>query len=257
MKKLPLLLALACLFMLGACSKTDENGTAQVTVRLTDGPAAYDHVYIDIQKVEVTMEGSSAVNIAPVRPGIYDILDFRNGLDTLLFRANLPAGKVGQIRLILGTNNSVVANGVSYPLNTPSAQESGLKLNLHESFEANGAYTIWIDFDAAKSIVVTGNGSYKLKPVIRAYSETTNGQIKGYVLPLTAGATVYAASGTDTLSAIPASADGYFKISGIPAGTYKVWVNPAAGSTLLPFAKTGIQVVYGTQVDLGTITLVP
>jgi len=257
MKKFPLLLATIAVALFSACSKDDNNGTARVTMRLTDGPAAYDHVYIDIKQVEVTVEGSSAVILAPVRPGVYDILDFRNGLDTLLLQASLPTGKVGQIRLVLGANNSVVVKGTSYPLNTPSAQESGLKLNLHDEFAANGAYTIWIDFDAAKSIVQTGNGAYKLKPVIRAYSETTNGQLKGYILPLSAGATVYAAMGTDTLTAIPNTADGFFRISGMASGAYQVWVTPAAGSNLLPFSKANVQISYGTQTDLGTITLVP
>lgn len=192
-----------------------------------------------------------------MRAGVYDILDFRNGLDTLLLQASLPAGKIGQIRLVLGANNSVVVNGTSYPLNTPSAQESGLKLNLHNVLEANGAYTFWIDFDAAKSIVTTGNGGYKLKPVIRAYSEATNGQLKGYVLPLNAGATVYAAMGTDTLTAIPNTADGFFRISGMASGAYQVWVTPAAGSNLLPFNKANVQISYGTQTDLGSITLLP
>ena len=210
-------LKMLCLFLVAAlgfsaCKKdnnpTNSNGSATVNMRLTDGPSVYDHVYLDIQQVEVTMDGGSAITLAPVRAGIYDIMDFRNGLDTLLVRATLPAGTIQQIRLILGNNNSVVVNGNSYAMSTPSAQESGVKLNLHQTFAANGAYDIWIDFDAGKSIVQTGNGGYKLKPVMRAYSTATNGRIKGYVLPLNAAATVYAISGTDTLSAIPNAADG-------------------------------------------------
>ena len=133
--------------------------TADVTIRLTDGPADYDAVYIDIQQVEVTMQGSAAVALMPLRPGIYDLLQFRNGLDTLLLRAELPPGRVEQMRLILGNNNSVVVDGQVHALTTPSAQESGLKLNLHENFVAGGAYDVWIDFDAGKSIHMTGNGS--------------------------------------------------------------------------------------------------
>src|SRR5690606_125934 len=99
-----------------SCKKDSEpapasGSTASVNFHLTDDPANYDAVYIDIQSVEVTMEGSAAVVLTPLRPGIYDLLQFRNGLDTLLLRADLPAGKIGQIRLILGNNNSVVVNG--------------------------------------------------------------------------------------------------------------------------------------------------
>lgn len=256
----PVVLMLSSLIAFNSCKKDDNNnsgGTAQVSMHLTDGPSSvYDHVYIDIQQVEVTMSGSSAVTLAPIRPGVYDILQFRNGLDTLLMRASLPAGTVSQIRLILGSNNSVVVGGTSYPLNTPSAQESGLKLNLNQTFAANGSYDIWLDFDAAKSIVVTGSGMYKLKPVIRAYSATTNGSVKGYILPLTSLAVVYAINGTDTLAAIPNSIDGFFKISGMASGTYTIMVQPGI-SGLAVYSQTGVSVTYGTVLDLGTITLHP
>lgn len=256
----PLLLVLASAVFFVSCKKDDNNnsgGTAQVNMHLTDGPSSvYDHVYIDIQQVEVTMSGSSAVTLTPIRPGVYDILQFRNGLDTLLMRASIPAGTVSQIRLILGSNNSVVVGGVSYPLNTPSAQESGLKLNLGQTFAANGSYDIWIDFDAAKSIVLTGSGTYKLKPVIRAYSATTNGSIKGYVLPLTSMATVYAINATDTMTAIPNSADGFFEIRGMASGTYNIMIQPGI-TGLSVYSQTGVNVSYGTVTDIGTITLHP
>lgn len=238
--------------------KDDNNtngGTAKLTMRLTDAPANYDHVYIDIQEVVVTVEGSAAVSVVPVRPGIYDLLDFSNGVDTLLMEATVPAGAVSQIRLVLGNNNSVVIDGETYPMSTPSAQESGLKLNLKETLVAGGAYTFWIDFDAGKSIVQTGNGGYKLKPVIRAYSAQTNGRIKGYIQPLNALATVYAVYGTDTLSAIP-DANGFFMFSGLAEGSYTIIVEPALLG-LQVYTETNVQVSYGAETNLGVITLQP
>ncbi len=251
-------LSIGCIAFGTSCSKdnnSNSSGTAQVSMHLTDGPAVYDHVYLDIQKVEVTVSGSSAVTLSAIRPGVYDILQFRNGMDTLLLRANLPAGQVGQIRLILGSNNSVVVNGTTYALNTPSGTTSGVKLNLHDALVAGGAYDIWIDFDAAKSIVQNGNGNYQLQPVVRAYSQTTNGQVKGNVLPLSAGAVVYASNGTDTLSAIPSPVDGFFAFSGMASGTYSLWINPLPASGLHVYSQSNIQVSYGTAVNLGTITL--
>jgi hypothetical protein len=237
-----------------ACKKKDEaKKTAQLNVHLTDAPASYDAVNIDIQKVELTMSGGAAVTIIPYRAGVYNVLDFNNGLDTLLARYSVPEGTVQQIRLVLGTNNSIVVDGTTYPLNTPSAQESGVKLNLHESFVANGSYDVWVDFDAAKSIVQTGNGSFKLKPVIRAYSALTNGRIQGNVLPLAAMATVYAINGTDTSAAIPASADGYFSIGGLAEGSYNLMVVPAI-TPWLTYSST-VSVSFGVVANVGTITL--
>ncbi len=245
-----------CALGLFSCKKGDNNnnsGTTTINMHLKDGPGAYDAVWLNIQDVEVTMEGSSAVTLAPIRPGMYDLLQFKNGLDTLLLRATLPAGKINQIRLILGDGNAVVVDGVTEALTTPSAQESGLKLNLNETFAAGGAYDIWIDFDASKSINQTGNGKYMLKPVIRAYSALTDGRVKGYVLPAAAFTTVYVTNGVDTYSAIPGP-DGYFMITGLPAGSYQVTYDAAVvGYTDVTI--NNVQVSYGVTTDLGIKTL--
>lgn len=242
-----------------ACKKDDAKNqstqTAKISMHLTDAPADYDAVYIDVQSVEVTMEGSAAVVIPAIRPGVYDLLKFRNGMDTLLARADVPAGKISQMRLILGTNNSVVVDGQTYPMNTPSAQESGLKLNIKQEFAAGGAYDVWIDFDAGKSIVKTGNDKYQLKPVVRAYTALTDGRIKGYVLPGAALATVYATNGTDVYAAIPA-ADGFFMFTGLPEGTYAVTLD-ASVVAFTDITINNIQVKFGATADLGITTLKP
>ncbi|MCD6013195.1 MAG: hypothetical protein K0Q79_3057 [Flavipsychrobacter sp.] len=222
-------------------------------MRLTDAPGDYDAVYIDIQQIVFKVAGRAEVVLIPNRPGIYNLLTFRNGLDTLLVNATVPAGTVEQIRLVLGSNSSIVVDGISYPLNTPSAQESGLKLNFHTTLDVNASYTIWLDFDAGKSILQTGSGTYKLKPVIRAYSALTNGRIEGYVLPAAALATVYAIQGTDTAAAIPNSIDGHFVISGLPQGSYQLLVEPAL-TAYLSYSTT-VNVSFGTITNVGTITL--
>ncbi|MGZ5188552.1 MAG: DUF4382 domain-containing protein, partial [Kaistella sp.] len=175
MKKLQLLSAIVAAFSLSACTDDANGGSASVNVRLTDAPALYDRVNIDVQKIEFnTNNGWNSMNV--ITPGVYNLLDFRNGMDVLLAKAELPAGSLSQMRLVLGPNNSIVKDGVTYPLDTPSSMQSGLKFNWNQTLEENGAYNVWIDFDAARSIVKKGNGTYSLKPVIRAFSELTDGQ---------------------------------------------------------------------------------
>jgi len=116
-----------------ACQKdSSENngGKARLQVRLTDAPATYDAVNIDIQKVMInTSEDTSTtqgwVELPMLHPGVYNLLDFRNGIDTVLADMEVPAGRINQIRLILGNDNSVVIDGVEHELKTPSAQQSG------------------------------------------------------------------------------------------------------------------------------------
>jgi len=258
MKKLLLIVPLLILGFF-SCKKDSSNdntsGTAKVAMHITDGPSTYDAVYLNVQEVQINASNGAWISMTPVRPGLYDILRFRNGLDTLLGWADIPAGTVSQMRLILGDGNYVVVNGVSYPLTTPSAQESGLKLNIDQTLVAGSSYDFWIDFDAGRSIHQTGNGKYMLKPVMRAYSTLTDGRIKGYVLPLAADVTVYAITGTDTLSAIP-NPDGYFAFNGLSQGTYQLWFS-AAGATYQSLTLPNVSVTFGTVTDIGIITLVP
>src|SRR5579864_485077 len=98
-----------------ACKKS-SSGTGQLEVRLTDGPGPYDAVYIDVEKVEVNVSSDTGTSsgwqtLPLLHPGIYNLLNFRNGIDTVLASTSLPAGTLSQMRLVLGSNNSVVING--------------------------------------------------------------------------------------------------------------------------------------------------
>ncbi|MDZ7740829.1 MAG: DUF4382 domain-containing protein [Bacteroidota bacterium] len=137
----------------------------------------------------------------------------------------LPSGLVSQIRFELGSNNNIVVNGTTFPLSVPSGSASGLKLNLHQELEAGVNYYVLIDFDASASIIQTGNGQYKLKPVLDVIAEGVDGAISGQLEPA-AYAQVYAihevsldTSGTFT------SEEGYFLIQGLEAGEYTVKID--------------------------------
>jgi hypothetical protein len=246
-------------FILWSCNKSNSTatGTGRLQVMLTDGPANYDEVNIDVEKVEVnvssdtgTSSGWQTLNL--LRPGVYNLLKFSNGIDTVLAAADLPAGTLSQMRLVLGANNSVVIDSQSYPLKTPSAQQSGLKFNIHSTLTAGIVYRLWIDFDANRSIVSTGSGAYILKPVIRTYSEAIGGSIKGYALPSAAQPQVRATMGVDTLLALPDST-GYYFFGGVAAGTWNLLLH-AQDST---YRDTSFSVMVSTGVvtNAGAVTL--
>lgn len=263
MKKIILFLIPCAILGLTSCiknSSTSPSGPSSLSVYLVDAPAAYDKVYIDVQSVQVksstdSSEKSWQTLIIP-RTGVYNLLNFKNGLDTLLGTIQLPSGRISQLRLVLGPNNSIVLNGVTYPLTTPSAQQSGLKLAINANLVAGIDYKIWIDFDAARSIVQTGNGKYILKPVIRTFTQAESGGIKGIVLPVAAKGWVFAiANATDTVSSTPAElSSGVFLLRGIPASTYKVSFHATAG-TYRDTTFTGVTVTTGNITDLGTLKL--
>ena len=226
--------------------------TSRLEVRLTDSTGNFEAVNIDIQGVEVNgSNGSSGWVELDIEEGVYDILKLTNGLDTLLGSIELPAGKVQQIRLVLGPENSLKIDGQTIDLGTPSAQQSGLKLNLHANLIEGITYTVLLDFDAAKSIVARGNGTYSLKPVIRAIEEATSGAIKGSVTPFDATPAIYAIAGGDTVATAFTDDTGKFLVRGVPAGTYTVSIVP--GGTYVPVVKTGVAVTIGNVTDLGAI----
>lgn len=233
-----------------ACKK-EEDGTAQLKVYLTDAPGNFEHVFIDIQEVRIHSNNGGWASL-PINAGVYDLLEFNNGMDTLLCNVELPVGRISQIRLVLGNSNSVVVDGTTHSLTTPSAQTSGLKLNLHQELEANESYSIWLDFDAGSSVVLTGNGEYILKPVIRTFSDLTNGKIKGIVTPMNAIPTVYAIQNGDTLTAIPDN-NGFFMFCGVN-GTYDVHVVPSV-TGYSTAEVNGVQASFGIITDLGTIQI--
>lgn len=249
MKRINLVLSVIVVFsILSSCNKDPK--TYPVHVRMTDVTGPYDAVYIDLQAVEITGNDGEAVLIS-VNEGVYNLLDFSNGTDTLLATGALEVARLDQIRLILGTNNSVKVNGVTYPLSTPSADQTGLKLQVQQTLEAGVVYSVLLDFDANKSIVVLGNGSYKLKPVIRTIETAISGSIKGKIEPVGTLAVVTATSGVSYTSNVTSGGD--FIVMGLPAGTYSVTITPA--SPFNEFTQANVIVTIGVTTNIGTITL--
>ena len=172
MKKIFLLSISACLvFALNSCKK-DKTEYGSIVVNLTDAPATYLQVNVDIQSVEVHVvptSGSGQWVTLTTQSGVYDLLTLQNGIDTTIVTTNqLPAGKITQMRLILGSNNTVMdASGTVYPLTVPSGSQSGIKLPGPITVTANTSVQVLLDFDASKSVVQQGNGDFQMKPVIQ------------------------------------------------------------------------------------------
>lgn len=247
-----------------ACQKADtssSSGPSKMDIYLTDAPGNYKAVWIDVQEVKVKASSDSSdqgwISVPLLRPGLYNLLALSNGKDTILGGVTLPAGRISQIRLILGDSNSVVLkDGTVVPLKTPSAQQSGLKLNVDANLTAGIPYALVLDFDASRSIVEAGNsGKYILKPVIRTFAKAAGGAIQGVVLPDSAKAHITAISGTDTLGAIP-DASGFYKFWGIAAGSYKLIFSPDTSTHYKADTLQNIAVTTGNVTTVDTVKLV-
>ena len=252
------LIMLAVIFL--ACNEDDSSSEepARLSVKLVDAPGDYDAVFVDVQDVVVKYNGNlddeDDVVIGDVNSGIYNLLELTGGASVLLVDDNIPAGNISQIRLILGTNNSVVVDGETFPLSTPSAQQSGLKIQVNETLEGGIFYEFILDFDADKSIVNQGNGGYSLKPVIRASTVAESGAISGTVNPSDFQTEVIAVSGELEITTYTDAA-GNFVLSGVPNGVYIVSISPDPESEFESQTFVDVEVVNGEVTSIGNVEL--
>jgi len=241
-------------------SSTYENpvgglGTGKGTLKiyLTDAPGDYKEVNINISKIEGHIAGDG-------EEGSWEVLkEWSGGLQVnlieledvsmLLASLELEPNKYTQIRIFLNGDASLVLEGEEgldglteiVPLEIPSSANTGIKLN--RTFEiVEGMITkLTIDFDAEKSVIKTGNGKYKMKPVISLSSETySTGDVPGGV-GLVSGSVSYYESGNlelvgigganieltggvyifaNTTTTSTEEPIGIFNLVDVPAGTY-------------------------------------
>lgn len=266
--------ALAATTLLAACGGGGSGGNeGALAVRLTDGQScSYKEVFVTIERVRVHRSASAGdadagweelVLATPLR---VDLMTLRNGVFQNLGTLPLDAGDYQQVRLVLAANaGAPYANQLTLeddsvePLRTPSAQQSGLKLNVHMTIEAGETAELVLDFDPCKSVVRAGNsGNYNLKPVVTGYFEEVSA-IRGTVA---AGAYVSAQVDGEVVKSTVANASGVFVLWPMVAGSYDVVVTaPALANAVLtdvviPDDDTTIQVgELDVPANTGSITV--
>ena len=208
-----------------------------------------------------------------------NLLDLTNGVLAGLGETQLEAGRYTQLRLVLVSNsnnpqqplaNSVVLSGTTseIPLETPSAVQSGIKL-VHQFDVGSGQRVdLLLDFDACKSIVKTGNSTYKLKPVIKVIPFEPNG-IEGFVDKTFPNVSVSAqVNGEIVRATVPNTTTGKFFLSHLveagSSGTFDVVITADDRATaviagvLVPTSNSIIAVsTDAVRTPVNAITLVP
>jgi Domain of unknown function (DUF4382) len=261
-------------------SVKDENipaGQSKLSIYLMDGPLDFQKVLIDIQRIEVKLDtcrrnhdddhdqpgcdddhdqhnsNCEIWDTLSINPGVYDLLTLRNGLDTLLASGFILNGKIQRIKFTLGTNNSVMADSVVYPLNLLNNQNFvyvNIKREHLDSLSSNN-FQLYLDFDLARSIRFS-NGQYTLKPVLKPFGRHSSGEIEGKVWPVHSYGTIKAYSATDTAFARPGN-EGEFKIRGLRPGTYSVFIDGINGYQ--DSVITNVNVSRNRETDIGRILL--
>lgn len=268
-------------------------GQQRLSIMLTDDPGLFDQVMLDIRKVEIQVDtcrmtgddsngrrgrddddddwdddnrcgwwedwrgGDDECKVwdsLGINPGVYDVLQLRNGVDTSLAVGNVRQGKIKKIRITLGSENSLVKDGVSYPLRSVNGQVKIVINVRHDEWDeiSPDNLQLWLDFDVQRSIVKVSHGKFILKPVIHVWTIRRTGAVEGQVLPADAQSIVTVYNSLDSMYAIPGR-NGYFKVRGLKAGTYSLYVN--AGNGYQDTTINDIQVEAGRETEIPTINL--
>lgn len=275
MKKNIFLLFIVLVISMGfqSCSEDKEGNTAKIQLKLVDAPGDYTEVNVEIIDIQYTSseddKGWKSFTPESGFPMQIDLTKLIAGNSFLLADELIESGMLHQIRLVLSDNNYVVIEGIDgdIRLETPSAQQSGLKIKLDKELEPGFSYTFILDWDVEKSIVKAANsGQYLLKPVIRANVEVNSGSIQGKV-------TTEAMEGDgidgaiplmDILVAVYTSEDVYiaesrtnengdFIIQGLPEGDYKIKIE---NTNYMHYESSeNIEVIVGEVTKAGIIEL--
>ncbi|MEK7289933.1 MAG: DUF4382 domain-containing protein [Planctomycetota bacterium] len=254
----------------GGGDSSPQAGAGTLNVSLTDAPAGgFTAVNVTISKVRVHQSNSASENDAgwtditlnPARK--INLLDLTNGVLEDLGQTPLSAGHYTQLRLVLAANsgtsmaNSVVLSSdpaaTEIALDTPSSVQSGIKL-INEFDVASGQRVdLVLDFDALKSVVARGNGTFLLKPVIKVVPTQLNG-IDGFVDTAILGDDVLVsaqANGNVICSTAPNPQTGEFFLSRLVPGNYDVVITANGRATAViigvPVANNASTTIVSTS----------
>lgn len=286
--------ALVAVTFWGACKKDNSSSNTpipdnkqKVSLYLSDDPGYFDKVLLDIRSVEVLVDtcgktdddnwqdkdrcwwdedhrndrnnGKDTCQLwdsLSINPGVYDLLTLRNGADTLLAGGVVNKGTMERIRITIGDNNSLVKNGVTYPVKSISGQSKIIVRVRHSEWDelSTDNLQLWLDFDVQRSIVEVRHGQFILKPFINVFTILKMGSISGTVTPWDAYPVISIYNNAnDTLYALPWRS-GDFKVRGLKVGdSWNVFVNASNGYK--DTTITGVKVAQGKNTNVGNIKL--
>src|SRR5574338_1151053 len=231
-----------------ACSNDDntgpDNGTTQLTVKLTDADGGINAAVVTVSEIYLVGNGDESHVSLTTTPVTVNLVDLANSTHTLVDGKDIANGAYTELRFVITGGYVEVANPeggtsiyasspdyaglpagatVTGQLHMPSLAESGLKVDLPTEDLAldGGTETLLLDFDVSQSFgAAAGNsGMWVMHPVIKGDPFTEPAQVRAsltlgqdVVLPGTVGLGGFnavlttAGGGTESLPLIDADA---------------------------------------------------
>jgi hypothetical protein len=186
----PVLITTVTLLGLVGCGGGGDGTSGQMKLSAGDAPVdGATAVVVKFNGVELTGNGGNTVTINLTQPKTIDLLNDSGQATAVLFNQPVPAGKYGQIRLLVvadgdaGNSYIALSDGSMHGLTIPSGAQTGLKLVSGFTVPASGVADYTVDFDLRKAITCPGGQSpaCTLQPALRLVDNTTVGNIQGTV----------------------------------------------------------------------------
>lgn len=244
------------LIVLSCSDPEDIQSSGKLILSLVDSPADYDAVNVDIQEVSLKTTGiaenSGWIRLTDFEPGIYNILEFTGGRELILADMDFPPGKISQLQMKLGKNNSLIIDGYSSYLMNANDAESGLLMNVDFDIRPGKAHHLKLDFDASRSVTGLGStGQMLIKPVLRLFSEEDTGSITGKIFPASHNVLISVIKDNKIVATSYAKESvSVFMIPGIDEGEYRV--SMVISDDIEQKFIDNIKVSRGKVTDMGT-----
>ncbi|MFT7879163.1 MAG: DUF4382 domain-containing protein [Sulfurimonas sp.] len=197
MKQLIAALGLTLSLILSGCGggsdSTSDSTTGTLALSLTDAPTDHEDITgvfvtftgLEYQYADANDSNDSWKHIDLNESRTIDLLTLQDGNTTLLQQVELPAGVIDHVRFVLDMDQCYVTligeENQTMELDVPSGGQTGYKAIGSFTIPAGGTVNVTADFDLRKSVTVTGNGKYKLRPTIKIVNNIEVGEINGTV----------------------------------------------------------------------------
>jgi hypothetical protein len=142
---------------------TSPNTTTTTPAATTTAPATTGSTATGTEPPESSGSGSGWITIPISGPNPFDLLKLQ-GIDELLGTSQLAAGRYTQIRLNIDKAEVSLGGGALQEATVPSGE---LKFVTPFDVIAGVTTDVKLDFDAQKSVTVTGNNKVMIKPVVK------------------------------------------------------------------------------------------
>jgi len=185
-------LALAMGALFSGCGGGDDSGSSgTISMNITDSKpvlpvppgSEVESVSITFNEVSVHKSGGGWITLDTVKkPYTIDLYLFSDGTKTQFVPpVKIDSGKYTQVRIGV-TSAEIKFKDVDEPLVLEIPSEN-LKTDKNFEFDVpdEGAVDLTVDFDLSQSIVVTGTGTYQLKPVLHINKTSNAATIKGTI----------------------------------------------------------------------------